>query len=558
MRRKHTARPEGSGGASNIAASSAEELSNTVRSLLAEAQALSARLAALNEVAVAMQRSTDTSAMLQVMASQARWVIDFQLCALVERHGAGYRYHVLRSSRPLEEPTRVFHRRAIEQVLHEGHVLMVADLSSEDDAPPGMRAAMLLPLYDREQVIGTLNFYTGTSQRYSPDDLRVATALSMQVAVILRNARLFATVTRTRDELHTVLESISDGVLVIDQHGRIVLINHAMRALIGQSAAKIDGRRLLWLLRVPGVDGTRLLSRATLHLVLARFQQHADSATNLDTAPQPLNGTLVLTDGRHLAWVCAPLVALGPSEGYVITVRDVSAQVALEQLREDMTQMLIHDLRTPLATIIMGLDLLPLDQQFGDPQTQAKTFARTQRAAQHLLSQVNLLLEVSKLESGRMELEQEGCAFPALAQAAISTVEVIADSKNQRLLLALAADLPEFLADSGLLRRVLENLLSNACKFAPSRSDIVLGAHYERQQQQIEIWVQDAGPGVPLDMREHVFEKYGQVRATARAGTGIGLTFCRLVVEAHGGLIGVRDAPGGGSVFWLRLPLRPT
>jgi two-component system, NtrC family, sensor histidine kinase KinB len=554
MRRKHTARPGGSQ-ASDIATSPAEALSPTVQSLLAEAQALSTRLAALNEVAVAMQRSTDTRAMLQVMANQARWVIDFQLCVLVERDGVGYRYHVLRSSQPLQEPTRAFHRHAIDQVLRHGHALVVDDLASEDDAPPGMHSAMLLPLYDYDQVIGTLNFYTGASRRYSQDDMRVATALAMQVGVILRKARLFAAIRRARDELHTVLESISDGVLVIDQRGRLTLINHAMRALIGQPTAEVDGRRLLWLLRAPGADGTRLLSRATLRRVLAGFQQHADQATRLATAPQPLNGTLVLTDGRHLAWVCAPLVALGPSEGYVVTVRDVSARVALEQLREDMTQMLVHDLRTPLATIIMGLDLLPLDQQLGDPQAQAKTFERTQRAARGLLSQVNLLLEVSKLEAGRMELEQEVCGLPALAQAAISTVEVIADSKRQRLVLALGNDLPELLADSGLLRRVLENLLSNACKFAPSGSDIVLGAHYERQQQQIEIWVQDAGPGVPFDMREHVFEKYGQVRATAREGTGIGLTFCRLVVEAHGGSIGVRDAPGGGSVFWFQLPL---
>jgi len=556
MRRKHTARP-GDGQALDIAAPPAEELSPTVRSLLAEAQALSTRLAALNEVAVVMQRSTDTRAMLQVMANQARWVIDFQLCALVERDGADYRYHVLRSSQPLEEPARAFHRQAIDQVLSYGHALVVADLAPEDDAPPGMHSAMLLPLHDYDQVIGTLNFYTGTSRRYSQDDMRVATALAMQVGVILRNARLFAAIRRARDELHTVLESISDGVLVIDQRGRLALINRAMRALIGQPTVEVEGRHLLWLLRAPNAEGIRLLSRATLRQALARFRQHADYATRLAAAPQPLNGTLVLIDGRHLAWVCAPLVALGSSEGYVVTVRDVSAQVALEQLREDMTQMLIHDLRTPLATIIMGLDLLPLDQQMGDPAAQAKTFERTQRAARGLLAQVNLLLEVSKLEAGRMELEREVCGLPALAQAAISMVEVIADSKQQRLILALDNDLPELLADSGLLRRVLENLLSNACKFAPWGSDIVLGAEHEQQQQQIEIWVQDAGPGVPLDMREHVFEKYGQVRVTAREGTGIGLTFCRLVVEAHGGSIGVRDAPGGGSVFWFLLPVTP-
>src|SRR5262245_9092568 len=124
MRRRRTKQPEGGDAAAGVVASSAEQLTDTVRALLAEAQALSTRLAALNEVAVAMQRSTDTGAMLQVMASQARWVLDFQLCAIVERDGAGYRYQVLRSSFPLAEPQRAFHGRAIDRVLHQGHALI--------------------------------------------------------------------------------------------------------------------------------------------------------------------------------------------------------------------------------------------------------------------------------------------------------------------------------------------------------------------------------------------------------------------------------------------------
>src|SRR5262245_34010723 len=154
MRRQRTTQPKDGDSAPGVAASSPEQLTDTVRALLAEAQALSTRLAALNEVAVAMQRSADTGAMLQVMANQARWVLDFQLCAIVEREGAGYRYQVLRSSLPLEDPQRAFHSCAIDQVLRQGHALIVAELTPNDDAPPGMRSAMLLPLYDREQVIG--------------------------------------------------------------------------------------------------------------------------------------------------------------------------------------------------------------------------------------------------------------------------------------------------------------------------------------------------------------------------------------------------------------------
>ena len=552
MRRQRTTRLKDGDSVPGIAASSPEQLTDTVRALLAEAQALSTRLAALNEVAVAMQRSADTGAMLQVMANQARWVLDFQLCAIVEREDAGYRYQVLRSSLPLEEPRRAFHSRAIDEVLRQGHALIATELTPADDAPPGMRSAMLLPLYDREQVIGTLNFYTGGSQRYSQDDLRVATALAMQVAAILRNVRLFAEVRRARDELHTVLESISDGVLVVDQHSRLVLINRAMRLLLDLPSSEVAGHRLLWLLSATGADGMRLLPRDSLRQVLAGFKQSADNTRGI---PGPLNGSVLLADGRYLAWVCAPLVALGPPEGYVVTVRDVSAQVALERLRDAMTQMLVHDLRTPLTSIIMGLDVLPLYQQSGAQEAQMETLDRTRRAARGLLEQINLLLDLSKLEAGKMELERMSCFLPPLANAVFGVVEPIARANNQRLRLAIPSDLPEFAADLNLLRRVLENLLGNACTYAPADSEIVLGARYDEHQRQVEIWVRDAGPGVPADMREQIFEKYGQVRTTSRKGTGLGLTFCRLVVEAHGGRIVVTDAPDRGSIFSFRLPL---
>jgi NtrC-family two-component system sensor histidine kinase KinB len=551
MRRQRKTQPEGSDHTIGLVASSPEQLTDTVRMLLAEAQALSTRLAALNEVAVAMQRSTDTDAMLQVMANQARWVLDFQLCSIVERDESGYRYQVLRSSLPLAEPQQAVHSQAIDQVLRQGHALTTSELALDDDAPPGMRSAMLLPLYDREQVIGTLNFYTGSNQAYNQDDLRVAMALAMQVAVILRNARLFAQITRAHDELHTVLESISDGVLVVNQRSRLLLVNRAMRSLLNLPPSDVVGRRLLWLLGAAGGDGIRLLPRDSLRQVLAKFKQFTNDAATF----QPQNGALVLADGRCLAWVCVPLVTLGPSEGYVVTIRDVSAQVALERLRDDMTQMLVHDLRTPLTSIIMGLDLLPIYQRSGAQEAQAETLDRTRQAARSLLAQINLLLDLSKLEAGRMDLERVSCFLPPLAKAVFGIVEPIAQANHQRLRLAIPGDLPEFPADLNLLRRVLENLLGNACRYAPADSEIILGARYDDQQSQVEIWVQDAGPGVPVNMREQIFEKYGQVRAAARKGTGLGLTFCRLVVEAHGGRIGVTDAPEQGSIFSFRLPL---
>jgi K+-sensing histidine kinase KdpD len=518
-----------------------------VRSLLAEAQALSTRLAALNEVTVAMQADLDVDTILRVLTRQARWLLDFQYCSIALVDGATYQVRVLLGDqRP--DATHVFplHAGAIGRALQGQHALLLHEMTEADHPPAGMRSALIMPLRSAGTSIGTLNFYARAPQHYTQDDQRIASALTVQLAAILLNVRLFTETTRARDELRTVLESIGDAVLVIDPAGRIQLLNTAMRRMLHLPDVDLSGRRALWLRRAARAHDQPQASIAAVRSLVAAWHT------------QPLEGaggTFQLADGPHLEWAYAPLVSSGVVIGAVLTFRDITARIELEQLREDMLHMLVHDLRTPLSGLMMGLDMLGMPPELISEDERKYLLARTRNAAGQLLAQVNTILDLSKLEAGRLELELKPADISSLIEQSCTLMLSIAQQSQQELVKQIAAGLPLLPIDARLIQRVIDNLLGNALKFTPQHGRVAVGARYLPDAGAVEVWLADSGPGVPDAYKTHIFEKYGQAPGEARRrGTGLGLTYCKLAVEAHGGHIGVRDAEQGGSVFWFRLP----
>lgn len=517
-----------------------------VRSLLAAAQGLSSRLAALNEVAVAVQSSLDADEILLVLTRQARWILDFQYCTIALCDSAAYHIQVLQGD-PAAIQGGLHHLRhtgAIGGALNRGHALLLHNLS-EVDAPAGMRSALIVPLRSGGEIAGTLNFYAHAAQHYTQDDLRIASALAVQVAVMLQNMRLFAAVTYARDELRTVLESIGDAVLVIGVDGRIRLLNSAMRRLLNLPDTDLTNRRVLWLRRAARFHGQLLIPSIALRALKAVWRAQPVAGAS---------GSAQLNDARYVEWAYAPLVANGIVAGCVLTFRDVSVRMELELLRDDMLHMLVHDLRTPLAGLMMGLDILTLPIEHIGPEERAELLERTRSSARHLLDQVNAILDVRKLEAGRLELDREPASIMLLIDQALTGLLPLAQHAEQVILQEIAPDLPLIALDKRLFRRVIENIVGNALKFTPRGGRIVIGARLEHANC-LSIWVQDNGPGIPEELWALIFEKYGQAPGQARRqGTGLGLAFCKLVVEAHGGQIGVERAPDGGSIFWLHIP----
>lgn len=523
---------------------SSPELVWQVRSLLAEAQALSARLAALNEVTVAMQADLEIEEVLQTFAREARWVLDFQICSIALINETGYTERVLRASTGYnsDTQTRSLHEGAVSGVIERGQALLLSTISPEDCAPPHMQSAILLPLRNRSTVIGTINFYARAAQAYSIDDLRIAYALAMQVAMIVQNARLLRDTRSARDELNTVLESISDAVLVVDMRGKILLMNTALRQLLQLDSTCYIGLPMTSLVRAIRRQERNSAQRQILQTI--RDQWRASSG-----------GTIRLRSMLYIEWAVAPLGASGDSEGFVITARNISERIELEQLRDATTGMLVHDLRTPLTSLILGLDLLNMYAEEVKTQDFAELLNTSKSSANRLLGLINTILDTRKMQAGRFELQSKPWRVMAVIEQALQTVASVIERSQQHVERDLAAGSILALIDHSIIERVLENLLSNAAKFAPTGGRICMASRLI-DQDWIEVSVSDNGPGVAPEQRSMIFDLYGQVSTSqARQGTGIGLTFCKLAVEAHGGTIGVRDAPERGSTFWFTLPV---
>jgi len=231
----------------------------------------------------------------------------------------------------------------------------------------------------------------------------------------------------------------------------------------------------------------------------------------------------------------------------------------LEKLRDGLTNMIVHDLRTPLTAVISGMQTVQILGDLNSDQQEMMTLA--EQGGKTLLHMIGDLLDVEKLESGAIQLDYSVVVAVDLVATATAQVASLIDLKNQTLTCQVASDVPPFRADADKLTRILVNLLGNAIKFTPVGGHLTLAVHVggtERVAEQSLVFsVSDTGEGIHPDAFERVFEKFGQVSPQhgGRLGTGLGLTFCKLAAEAHGGQMGLVSVLGAGSTFTCTIPL---
>ncbi|HZD10369.1 MAG TPA: HAMP domain-containing sensor histidine kinase [Candidatus Binatia bacterium] len=245
----------------------------------------------------------------------------------------------------------------------------------------------------------------------------------------------------------------------------------------------------------------------------------------------------------------------------IITARSKQLAVALrdlrqaEVMRDDLTHMIVHDLRTPLTAILTSLGLLKRLPPDASGENRVRIVDRTVSAAQRLDKMIDEILMVSKMEKGELHPRREPVSLPQLLAQQLDPYYLQATAEDKTLDVACAEELQASI-DPMLTGRVLENLLSNAFKYTSRGGHITVSA--QGQNGVLTMHVRDDGEGIPDAYKEQIFGKFNRVPEMAgrpvRKGTGLGLAFCRLAVEAHGGTIWVQDAPGGGSEFIMKMP----
>jgi two-component system sensor histidine kinase/response regulator len=222
----------------------------------------------------------------------------------------------------------------------------------------------------------------------------------------------------------------------------------------------------------------------------------------------------------------------------------------LERQRDDMRNMIVHDLRTPLTALMIGVEMMENDRGLNEVQHETITIAAG--GARTLLGMINDLLDVEKMESGSAQLQYDDVNAALLVAEAVAQVAFLAEESRTTLVTDVAATLPAFSGDAKKLSRTLVNLIGNAIKFTGAGT-VTISASQD-DPGIIRFAVRDTGEGIAPESFGRIFEKFGQLDSR-RIGTGLGLAFCKLAVEAHGGRIMVESTIGEGSTFSFTIPV---
>ncbi len=400
---------------------------------------------------------------------------------------------------------------------------------------------LAIPIKIKDQTIGVIEVLNPAAGGFDTDARRLLLAVADLAAVAIRNAELYERVRQAERRYESLFSESTDPIVVLDLEGRILNLNQRMVEMLAQPREQLLDSDICDLLETGGQE-----CRAAIQQI--RDGQSTKVATSLqvlvpyDQQARSLETTMAKIDygGRDaIQWVW----------------HDISERVALEQMREDLTHMIVHDLRNPLGSMTSSLQLI-YNAFVEHDQTLPlmKLLGIAMRSGQKLYRLIDSLLDLGRMEAGETELKKTFVSPESLVQEAMEQVHPLTLTKGQTLSAQLAPNLPRVLADEALILRVLTNLMDNAIKFTSFGGKITVGV--ELIEGELEFSVQDTGLGIPDQDRQRIFDRFVRLEsADGVKGTGIGLAFCKLAVEAHKGRIWVESEAGHGATFYFTLPL---
>ncbi|MGE5224588.1 MAG: ATP-binding protein [Omnitrophica WOR_2 bacterium] len=332
--------------------------------------------------------------------------------------------------------------------------------------------------------------------------------------------------------LSAVLQNMTDGVLIADEQGRIQLINPAAERMFGVTEKNSIGHSLAEVLR---------------------YYQLVELWQNCQKTGQPQVNTFDLGLRKiYLQGIATPLKQALPGS-ILLLFQDITRLRQLETMRRDFISNLSHELRTPLASLKALTETLQ-DSLQEDPEASRHFLESMDTEVDALTQMVNELLELSRIESGKVPLRLVTCSPCELIENAVERLRLQAERKGLTLEIHCPAEIPRILADPTRMEQVLVNLLHNAIKFTPLGGTITLAA--VQKDQNILFKVQDTGIGIAREDLSRIFERFYKTdRARSGGGTGLGLAIARHMVEAHGGKIWAESQEGHGSTFLISLPI---
>ena len=398
-------------------------------------------------------------------------------------------------------------------------------------------AIVAAPIYREGKVLGVLEAINPYQGHFESDSLQVLSGIGSLAGSSIQNAQYYEELQVAHSRYHDLFEFSADPIIITDLKGNIIESNDRTQKTSHYSSDELklmaisDIHEVNW--DTVGESYSKLIEESS-----STYESNLKTKTEVEIPIQVNVNQIQVADECRLQWI----------------LRDISERKKLDQLREDLTSMIFHDLRSPLSNVISSLDVIQASLPGSDDPEIASLFEIANRSTVRIQRLTKSLLDINRLESGQQITNLENIKPKMLIQFAQQALLPQAKAKNQRITTKIPSHIPNINADRDMLERVLINLYQNAIKFTPTKGKIEFGVKTE--DEEILFWVQDSGSGVDPEYIERIFDKYTRIHPDERIkGLGLGLAFCRLAVEGHGGKIWVENLSSGGAKFSFTIPI---
>ncbi|MEO8431258.1 MAG: ATP-binding protein [Acidobacteriota bacterium] len=404
----------------------------------------------------------------------------------------------------------------------------------------GMVAFAGYPLLVGERTVGVVAMFSDSSM--SPASIRALASIADALALAIDRAQTSAALTANEERTRAVIDNMGGGLITTDARAIIETVNPAAERMFGYEAAELIGKHLGVLAPLVAGDDARAFMRQAAVDSLGKITEWPARRRDGSVFPMELAlATFETADGRHFSG----------------SLRDISERKEIDRMKKEFLSTVSHELRTPLTSIRGSLGLLAGGVLGPLPEDAKEVVAVAERNVVRLVDLINDILDLERLDTGRLEMRFERVPVARILARSLDAVRAFADS--QSIALESVSSAAILFADADRLVQVLVNLLSNAIKFSPARSTV--SVRVTENASGTEIRVADRGRGVPEAYREAIFERFRQVEssdARQKGGSGLGLAISRAIIEQHGGAIGMESREDEGSIFWIRLPAAPS
>ncbi len=427
------------------------------------------------------------------------------------------------------------------------------------------KSALAVPLMANEDALGAMILLSPQHNAFDEDQMRLVAAAANQVGAAINNAELYRLIRDQAERLgnllraqqveatksRAILEGIADGVMVADAEGQIILFNAACERVLDIARDQIVGRPVTEFVGIYGSAGRRWIEAITQwSLDPTQYRPGEFFAERLE-----------LADKRILSVHLAPVTTGEEYLGSVSVIRDITQEVEVDRLKSEFVTNVSHELRTPMTSIKGYADVLLMGAAGQLNLDQSRFIEIIKNNADRLSTLVNDLLDISRIESGRIELVKRPLDMSEILQGVADTLRgrIDEEKKSMTLRVDVPAELPEVWADRERITQVIMNLGDNAFSYTPPGGTVTLQARVDAEQNEMVVEVTDSGMGIAPQDRSRLFDRFyrgEQALISGTAGTGLGLPIAKQLMEMHGGRIWlVRSQVGQGSTFAMALPL---